>query len=81
MTDTAPEAGSRPRSWVYRRITVAWALAYSSGLLMWLAICAPGTDLQLRIADGMVTVMIVTVAAYIGGATADDFLRDKGMPK
>jgi hypothetical protein len=66
------------RSWKYRRRAVFLTLIGSGGMLAYLAVWG-GADnaLQRAIADGLTTTIWLTIATYVGGATADDALRDR----
>lgn len=65
-----------PRSWTHRRRAAFLALAFAVGGLTYLIGWGDDTDLHRRIADGLVSVLIWTIAIYVGGATADDALKD-----
>ena len=66
------------RSWKYRRRAVFLTLIGSSLMLAYLAVWG-GADnaLQRAIAEGLTTTIWLTIATYVGGATADDALRDR----
>lgn len=66
-----------PRSWKYRRRAVFGTLAGSFagvGYLLWLG---EDSALNRAIGEGLINVIWLTVATYVGGATADDWLKDK----
>lgn len=65
-----------PRSWRYRRAAAFAALAGAIGGLGYLIGWGEDTDLHRRIADGLVTVIVAVLAIYVGGATADDGIKD-----
>lgn len=67
---------TQPRSWVWRRSAALGVLAGAMAGLGYLTGWGADTDLHRRIADGLVTVIVWTVAIYVGGATADDALKD-----
>lgn len=67
-----------PRSWKYRRRCVFAALAFSFIIIGYLVVWGNDTGLHRSIADGLINVIWLTIATYVGGATADDFLKDKG---
>lgn len=66
----------QPRSWVWRRTAALGALGGALAGLGYLVGWGDDTDLHRRIADGLVTVIVWTLAVYVGGATADDALKD-----
>lgn len=66
----------QPRSWVWRRTAALGALCGALAGLGYLIGWGDDTDLHRRIADGLVTVIVWTLAVYVGGATADDALKD-----
>lgn len=65
-----------PRSWKYRRRAVFIALSGALAGLAYLTGWGEDTDLHRRIADGLVSIIIITIGIYVGGATCDDALRD-----
>ena len=67
---------SAPRSWKYRRRAVFIALTGAIAGLAYLSGWGEDTDLHRRIADGLVSIIIITIGIYVGGATGDDALRD-----
>ncbi len=64
------------RSWVWRRSAALAALGGALAGLGYLIGWGEDTDLHRRIADGLVTVIVAVLAIYVGGATADDALKD-----
>lgn len=72
-----------PRSWKYRRRAVFIVLSGALAGLAFLTGWGEDTDLHGRIADGLASIIIITIGVYVGGATCDDALRDymrKGNP-
>ncbi len=65
-----------PRSWKYRRRAVFIALTGAILGLGYLIGWGEDTDLHRRIADGLTSVVVITIGIYVGGATCDDALRD-----
>ena len=66
-----------PRSWKYRRRAVFGTLAGAFagvGYLLWLG---EDSALHRAIGEGLINVIWLTIATYVGGATADDWLKDK----
>lgn len=67
-----------PRSWKYRRRAVFLTLIGSGLMLAYLAVWGGAENaLQRAIAEGLTTTIWLTIATYVGGATADDALRDR----
>jgi len=64
------------RSWKYRRRAALGTLTAALTGLGYLIGWGEDTDLHRRIADGLVTVTIAVIGIYVGGATADDALKD-----
>ena len=64
------------RSWKYRRRAAFIALLGAIAGLLYLIGWGDDTDLHRRIADGLASIVIWVIAIYVGGATADDALRD-----
>jgi len=64
------------RSWKYRRRaalgTLTAALTGVGYLIGW----GEDTDLHRRALEGLVTVIVTTLFIYVGGATADDGIKD-----
>lgn len=67
-----------PRSWKYRRRCVFGALLGAGAGIGYLIVAGEDNALHREIAGGLVNVIWMTLATYVGGATADDWLRDKG---
>ncbi|TQE99433.1 MAG: hypothetical protein FKY71_08665 [Spiribacter salinus] len=65
------------RSWKYRRRAVFLTLAGCFGLLAYVVGWGEDNDLNGKIADGALNVIWLTVGIYVGGSTADDWLKDK----
>lgn len=66
-----------PRSWKYRRRCVFAALIGSGFGLVYLIVMGEDNALHREIAGGLVNIIWMTLATYVGGATADDWLRDR----
>ena len=66
-----------PRSWKYRRFCVFAALAAAFIGLAYLLVWGEDSALHRAIGEGLINVIWLTIATYVGGATADDWLRDK----
>jgi len=64
------------RSWRYRRAAALGTLAAAVCGVAYLIGWGEDTDLHRRALDGLVTVIVSVVGLYIGGATADDGIRD-----
>lgn len=64
------------RSWIWRRTAALGVLAAAVAGLGYLLAWGSDTDLHERIADGCVTIIVWTIGIYVGGATADDALKD-----
>ena len=66
-----------PRSWKYRRLCVFAALAAAFIGLAYLLVWGEDNTLHRTIGDGLISVIWMTIATYVGGATLDDWLKDK----
>lgn len=66
-----------PRSWTYRRRCVFSALTVAFTGIGYLLGWGEDTGLHRALADGLINVIWMTLATYVGGATADDWLRDR----
>lgn len=66
-----------PRSWKYRRRCVFGSLIGAGFGIAYLMVAGEDTALHREIAGGLVNVIWMVLATYVGGATADDWLRDK----
>lgn len=66
-----------PRSWKYRRRFVFLVTGAASLGLGYIIGWGDDTDLHRRIAESLGTIIISALAIYVGGATADDALRDR----
>jgi len=67
----------RERPWTYRRRAVFLTLAAAFGGLGYLMGWGDDTALHREIAGGLTNVLWLVLGAYVGGATADDWLRDR----
>jgi hypothetical protein len=68
---------SDARSWKHRRRLVFGVTAAACAGLGYLIGWGADTDLHRQIAGSLGTIIIAVIGAYIGGATADDALRDR----
>lgn len=66
-----------PRSWKYRRRCVFAALAVAFAGVGYLLGWGEDNALHRALADGLINVIWLIVATYVGGATADDWLKDR----
>lgn len=66
-----------PRSWKYRRRCVFAALAGAGAGIAYILGWGEDNALHREIAGGLTSIISWTLATYVGGATADDWLRDK----
>ena len=69
------------RSWKYRRRAVFATLTGCGAAVAYVAGWGDDTALHREIAGGALNVVWLTIAVYVGGATADDWLKDRGTPK
>ena len=65
------------RSWKYRRRLVYGVTVAACAGLGYIIGWGEDTDLHRRIAESLGTIIITVIAVYVGGATADDALRDR----
>lgn len=65
------------RSWKYRRTSVFLALGGAMAGIGYLIVWGEDNALHREIAGGLVNVIWLVIGIYVGGATGDDFLRDK----
>jgi hypothetical protein len=70
-----------PRSWKYRRRCVFAALAGAGAGIAYLIGWGEDNALHREIVEGLANVIWMTLATYVGGATADDWLREKEMKR
>lgn len=66
-----------PRSWKHRRRFVFLVTGAATAGLGYIIGWGEDTDLHSRIAESLGTIIISALAIYVGGATADDALRDR----
>jgi membrane-bound acyltransferase YfiQ involved in biofilm formation len=72
-----PSVEPNERSWKYRRRLSFTTVILSFLILGYLIVFGEDNQLNRDIAGTIGFVMAVTIAGYIGGATADDALKDK----
>lgn len=65
------------RSWKYRRRLTFLIAGFACIGLTYLLIWGEDHDLHRRMAETFGTILITTILIYVGGATADDALKDK----
>ena len=67
----------QPRSWTYRRRAVFITLAGCFAIVGYIVVMGDDNAMNRSIAEMALTVIMATVAGYVGGGTLDDWLKDK----